>query len=78
MNGHGESDEPIVPAKAAKAGEDAQAVPQGTSFWELFELVKRLEGRGSAKENSLSKRPRKRWPRLGQRPRRPLSPLQRC
>jgi hypothetical protein len=51
MYGHGESDEPIVPAKAAKAGESTGSVPQGMSFWELFKLGKRLEGRGSAKEN---------------------------
>ncbi len=40
MNGHGESDKPIVPAK-----------PAITDFWELHKSWKQVEGRGLAKEN---------------------------
>ncbi len=47
MNGHGESDRPIVPAKSANK-----------SSWDLFqELAERMEGRGLAKE-SLRRRTR--------------------
>ncbi len=44
MNGHGKSDKPVVPEKPAKAR-------SSTNFWEFFERVKRVEGRGLAKEN---------------------------
>jgi hypothetical protein len=44
MNGHGKSDKPVVPQKPANAGSTL-------SFWELFERVQRVEGRGLAKEN---------------------------
>jgi RNA-directed DNA polymerase len=44
MNEPGKSDKPVVPAKPANASEIM-------SFWELFELTKRVEGRGLAKEN---------------------------
>ena len=44
MNQRGESDKPVVPAKPAKPG-------SSMSFWELFEQVQRVEGRGLAKEN---------------------------
>lgn len=42
MNGRGESDRPVVPAKSAKTG-----------FWDFYqEQVERMEGRGLAKENA--------------------------
>jgi RNA-directed DNA polymerase len=42
MNGRGESDRPVVPAKSANK-----------SFWDLVqELAERTEGRGLAKENA--------------------------
>ncbi len=44
MNEPGKSDKPVVPAKPAN-------MSQSTSFWELFERVKQVEGRGLAKEN---------------------------
>jgi RNA-directed DNA polymerase len=44
MNEPGKSDKPVVPAKPANTS-------PSTSFWELFEQVKRVEGRGLAKEN---------------------------
>jgi RNA-directed DNA polymerase len=44
MNEPGKSDKPVVPAKPANTS-------QSMSFWELFEQVKRVEGRGLAKEN---------------------------
>lgn len=40
MNEHGKSDRPVVPEK-----------PANTSFWELWEQVQRVKGRGLAKEN---------------------------
>jgi group II intron reverse transcriptase/maturase len=44
MNESGKSDKPVVPAKPANTSENV-------SFWELFEQVKQVEGRGLAKEN---------------------------
>jgi RNA-directed DNA polymerase len=44
MNEPGKSDKPVVPEKPANMSESM-------SFWELFEQVKRAEGRGLAKEN---------------------------
>ena len=44
MNESGKSDKPVVPLKPAKTNSTE-------SFWELFERVKRVEGRGLAKEN---------------------------
>ena len=44
MNEPGKSDKSVVPAKPANTSENL-------SFWELFEQVKRVEGRGLAKEN---------------------------
>ena len=47
MNEPGKSDKPVVPAKPAKTN-------QTMSFWEFFWHVKRVEGRGLAKENEES------------------------
>lgn len=44
MNESGKSDKPVVPTKPAKTDSTQ-------SFRELFERVKRVEGRGLAKEN---------------------------
>jgi group II intron reverse transcriptase/maturase len=44
MNGPGKSDKPVVPQKPANASTDL-------SFWELFERVQRVEGRGLAEGN---------------------------
>jgi RNA-directed DNA polymerase len=44
MNERGESDRPVVPQKSVNTSANL-------SFWELFEQVKRMEGRGLAKEN---------------------------
>jgi RNA-directed DNA polymerase len=44
MNEPGKSDKPVVPVKPVNTSENP-------SFWELFEQVKRVEGRGLAKEN---------------------------
>jgi group II intron reverse transcriptase/maturase len=44
MNERGKSDKPVVPAKPANTS-------ASTSFWELFERVQLVEGRGLAKEN---------------------------
>ena len=46
MNEPGKSDKPVVPEKPVNASESM-------SFWELFEQVKRVEGRGLAKENEV-------------------------
>ncbi len=40
MNEPGKSDKPVVPLK-----------PANMSFWQLKELMERVEGRGLAKEN---------------------------
>jgi RNA-directed DNA polymerase len=45
MNERGESDRPVVPEKPANTSGNL-------SFWELFKQVKRVEGRGLAKENA--------------------------
>ena len=42
MNGHGESDRPVVPAKSTNAG-------QGQDYWSF--LAEWMEGRGPAEEN---------------------------
>ena len=44
MNEPAKSDKPVVPAKPVNASESM-------SFWELFEQVQQVEGRGLAKEN---------------------------
>ena len=44
MNEPGKSDKPVVPAKPANTS-------PSMSFWELFEQVQQVEGRGLAKEN---------------------------
>lgn len=48
MNGPGKSDKPIVPSKSARTCAKATG---GESFWEFYKRVKRVEGRGLAKEN---------------------------
>ena len=45
MNGSEKSDKPVVPEKPVNTS-------QSTSFWELLRRVKRVEGRGLAKENA--------------------------
>lgn len=50
MNEPGKSDKSVVPSKPANAS-------SSMSFWELFEQVKRVEGRGLAKENGENVRP---------------------
>jgi hypothetical protein len=44
MNEPGKSDKPVVPMKPANAD-------SSTNYFEFFERVKRVEGRGLAKEN---------------------------
>ena len=44
MNEPGKSDKPVVPARPVNTS-------QSMSFWEFFEQVKQVEGRGLAKEN---------------------------